>query len=139
MYNEILAAAKDADRDPDVRVVILTGAGTVFSAGQDQSHTAGRSPTSYVDFVITNYTAQNYLRTMSKPVIGRINGPAAGGGLTMALISCDIVVASTNARFGLREVQTGIVRTGNLNDQREQRFRAVFWQIVNSADYAIQR
>ncbi len=45
---------------------------------------------------------------MSKPVIGRINGPAAGGGLVMALITCDIAIASTNARFGLREVQTGI-------------------------------
>jgi len=42
-------------------------------------------------------------------------------------------------KANLVAMANGIVRTGNLNDQREQRFRAVFWQIVNSADYAIQR
>jgi len=42
-------------------------------------------------------------------------------------------------KANLVAMANGIVRTGNLNNQREQRFRAVFWQIVNSADYAIQR
>jgi enoyl-CoA hydratase/carnithine racemase len=63
---------------------------------------------SYKNYRRLNHTANGYLKTMPKPVIGRINGPAAGGGCLLALDACDIIIASTAARFGLREVNTGV-------------------------------
>lgn len=108
LYEELLAAAQDADRDPDIRVVILTGAGPVFSSGQDQRHTSEADVAAYARYGRANRTARTFLRTMSRPVIGRINGPAAGGGSLLALTACDITIASTTARFALREVNTSV-------------------------------
>jgi len=108
MYEEILAAAQAADRDPEVRAVILTGAGTVFCAGQDQSLTSKQDKVAYEHYNNVNYAAHAFLRRMRKPLVARVNGPAAGGGCIMALVTPDIVVASTTARFALREVSTGL-------------------------------
>lgn len=108
MYEEILAAAQTADQDPELRVVILTGAGTVFCAGQDHSVTSRQDTASYEHYNRVNFDAHAFLRKMRKPVVARVNGPAAGGGCILALVTPDIVVASTTARFALREVSTGL-------------------------------
>jgi 2-(1,2-epoxy-1,2-dihydrophenyl)acetyl-CoA isomerase len=108
MYEEILAAARAADGDADVRVVILTGAGTVFCAGQDNSATSKEDVGGYARYVEANRTANAFLRSMSRPVVARVNGPAAGGGCMMALQTADIVVASTAARFAVREISSGL-------------------------------
>ena len=108
MYEEILAAAKAADIDPAVRVVILTGAGTVFCAGQDNSATVSQDAGGYAYYEEVNRNTHMFLRTMSKPVIARVNGPAAGGGCIMALQTADIVVASSTARFAVREINSGL-------------------------------
>jgi 2-(1,2-epoxy-1,2-dihydrophenyl)acetyl-CoA isomerase len=108
MYEEILAAAMDADGDPAIRVVVLTGAGTVFCAGQDNSATSKEDVAGYKRYEQVNQDAHSFLRRMSKPVIARVNGPAAGGGCLLALNTSDIVVASTEARFALREVTAGL-------------------------------
>lgn len=108
MYEEILDAARTADRDAEVRVVILTGAGTVFCAGQDNSATSKEDTAGYARYEEMNQTAHAFLRRMSKPLIARVNGPAAGGGCLLALLTADIVVASSNARFALREVASGL-------------------------------
>lgn len=108
MYEEILAAAADADADAAVRVVVLTGAGTVFCAGQDNSATSKEDVAGYKRYEQVNQEAHAFLRRMSKPVIARVNGPAAGGGCLLALNTSDIVIASTEARFALREVTAGL-------------------------------
>jgi enoyl-CoA hydratase/carnithine racemase len=108
MYEEILAAAMDADGDAAVRVVVLTGAGTVFCAGQDNSATSKQDVTAYKRYEQVNQEAHAFLRRMGKPVIARVNGPAAGGGCLLALNTSDIVIASTEARFALREVTAGL-------------------------------
>lgn len=108
MYEEILDAAGAANRDPGVRVVILTGAGTVFCAGQDNSATSRQDAAGYARYEEVNRAAHSLLRTMSKPVVARVNGPAAGGGCLLALLTADIVVASTAARFSLREIANGL-------------------------------
>ncbi len=108
LYEELWAAARDADRDPAIRVVILTGAGTVFCAGQDNSASSKQDVAGYARYEEANRGAHAFLRSMSKPVIARVNGPAAGGGCLMALLSSDIVVASTAARFSLREIASGL-------------------------------
>jgi enoyl-CoA hydratase/carnithine racemase len=108
MYEEIFAVAQDADRDPEIRVVILTGAGPVFCAGQDQSLTSTLDKAAYEHYNTVNFATHAFLKKMGKPLVARVNGPAAGGGCLMALVTADIVVASTAARFAVREVATGL-------------------------------
>lgn len=108
MYEEIRAAAQDADGDGNVRAVVLTGAGTVFCAGQDNSATSRQDVTAYKRYEQVNQEAHAFLRKMTKPLIARVNGPAAGGGCLLALNTSDIVIASTEARFALREVASGL-------------------------------
>ncbi len=108
MYEEIHSGAQAAEQDAEVRVVILTGAGTAFCAGQDNSVTSQQGSAEYAHYDEVNRAAHAYLRSMSKPVVARVNGPAAGGGCILALATADIVVASTAARFALREVAAGL-------------------------------
>ena len=103
---DALAAAADAvDADPEARVMVLTGAGTAFSAGMDlqafsqgdRSRPAGRS----------RFPA----RPATKPAIAAVNGPAVAGGFELVL-ACDLAVAAESASFGLSEVQVGLFAAG---------------------------
>jgi methylglutaconyl-CoA hydratase len=90
---ELTAFAKGVPADGSVRVVILQGAGSVFSAGADVQVAAGM------------FLA---LDSVPVPVIGRIHGAALGGGSGLAAI-CDVVVATEDAVFGFTEVALGIL------------------------------
>jgi len=103
------AAAIRADRS--VRVVVMAGAGKMFSAGADVNWMAQT----------VNYTEEENLRDAAKlsamfaaldtlpiPVIGRIHGAALGGGAGLAAV-CDVVVASDETLFGFTEVKLGIL------------------------------
>ena len=99
MHQELRSALADA---AEARVVILTGAGRGFCAGQDlndRAVTAGERP---VDLGVTVETGWNPLITMltsmPQPIIARVNGVAAGAGANIAL-ACDIVVAARSAKF----------------------------------------
>jgi crotonobetainyl-CoA hydratase len=102
-------AIRAADADPDVRVIILTGAGDQsFSAGADlkalsrgeQVLAAGAGAEWSLGGFVNNVT--------SKPTIAAVNGTALGGGLELAL-ACDIIVAEEQAVFGLPEVKRGLI------------------------------
>lgn len=108
LYEELLSAAEEARRDSAVRVVVLTGAGTAFSAGQDHIEAAQLGAAGYARYDAANRAAREYFQQLSKPVVGRINGPAVGGACLLALLSCDITIAALSARFALREVHAGI-------------------------------
>jgi 2-(1,2-epoxy-1,2-dihydrophenyl)acetyl-CoA isomerase len=86
----------------DARVVVLTGAGRGFCAGQDLNDRAVTAEGQPVDLGMTVETSWNplirTLTTMPQPVIARVNGVAAGAGANVAL-ACDIVVAARSARF----------------------------------------
>lgn len=104
---EAMEAAIDRlEDDPDVWVGIIAGEGTVFSAGADlKAVSAGQAAglsTRKGGF------AGLARRERSKPLIAAVDGPALAGGCEIAL-SCDLVVASTNARFGLPEVKRSLV------------------------------
>ncbi len=108
--DELNKALSLADVNPNVRVIILTGAGEkAFVAGADIKEFAhfsieegrilsGRGHKLLFDFV----------ENMSKPVIAAVNGFALGGGLELAMC-CHIRVASENAKFGLPEVSLGVI------------------------------
>jgi len=100
----IAAAVDELDDAGDVRVLILTGAGGTFSAGMDlKGFLAGDNPT-----VPGRGFAGLVERPPAKPVIAAVEGYALAGGFEIAL-SCDLIVASETARFGLPEVRRGLV------------------------------
>jgi 2-(1,2-epoxy-1,2-dihydrophenyl)acetyl-CoA isomerase len=99
MKEALLAGLKEAGRDKSVRVVVLTGAGRAFSAGQDLKE---RQQADAADLGTELRLRYNPIvlavRRLEKPVIGAINGVAAGAGISVAL-ACDIRIASESASF----------------------------------------
>jgi enoyl-CoA hydratase/carnithine racemase len=125
MQKELIDAFDQADRDDDVRAIIVTGAGRGFCAGADLSsgadtfdRDARRGPVKrlangdvdYGDPNVRDGGGQVTLRIFKclKPVIGAINGAAVGIGVTMQL-AMDVRIASESARFGFVFSQRGIV------------------------------
>lgn len=100
----ITAALQELDESDDLAVGVLTGAGGTFSAGMDlKAFSAGERP------VVGDRGLGGLTRAeVRKPLIAAVEGWALGGGLELAL-SCDLIVAAENARFGLPEVKRGLV------------------------------
>lgn len=100
----------DADRDPEVRVVVLAGAGKSFSAGGDLAGMQAGLENINI-FVVGCKNGKRIMQAMidcDKPIVAKVHGDAVGLGATLALF-CDIVVASENARFGDPHVNVGLV------------------------------
>jgi enoyl-CoA hydratase/carnithine racemase len=105
MRQELARRVEEVNRDPEVRVVVVRGAGSLaFSAGSDIYETSGRTPVEKRDTV--EMEAPHLLRRCVKPVVAMIRGYALGGGLELAL-ACDLRLASETAQFGLPEVTLG--------------------------------
>ncbi|MCK4233754.1 enoyl-CoA hydratase/isomerase family protein [candidate division WOR-3 bacterium] len=111
MIEELFSVFEQVKADSNVRVVVLTGEGTCFCAGADLN---------WMKNVMTESFEENYkeslklaelfylIYSLPKPIIGRINGPAIGGGTGFVSV-CDMAVASTNAKFSFSEVRIGLV------------------------------
>jgi enoyl-CoA hydratase len=98
----------EAERDAGVRAVVLTGAGSrAFVAGADIAEYAAGDHQAFVRYQAESRRLFSWLDDFPKPVIGAVNGYALGGGFEIALC-CDLLVASTNARFGLPEGLLGL-------------------------------
>lgn len=111
-YEEIEHAAKDANSDPEVKVVILTAAGDkAFASGLDLKDVAGKSKEEMTNICTVSGAASSTLAAVEKPVIAAINGMALGGGLELALC-CDIRIAVEKARFSQPELGLGIIPGG---------------------------
>jgi enoyl-CoA hydratase len=106
---EMMAACIDevAGR-PDVRCVVLTGAGKYFMAGGDIKFIGTLESFVAERYVLRIQEVQDQLRRLPQPVIAALNGTALGGGLELAM-ACDIRVAAEGAAFGLPEVSLGII------------------------------
>jgi dehydration protein DpgD len=96
------------ERDPEVWIGILTGAGDkAFSAGNDLRYTAEHGM-NMVRAAETGFGGLTSRTTCWKPIIAAVNGYALGGGFEMAL-ACDVIVAAEHARVGLPEVRVGLM------------------------------
>ncbi|MFZ4604229.1 MAG: crotonase/enoyl-CoA hydratase family protein [Caulobacterales bacterium] len=93
--------------DPDVRVAILTGAGGIFCSGMDLKAFARGEK---IDGSGLPFSSQNRL-VLDKPLIAAVEGFCLAGGFEVAL-SCDLIVASEAAKFGLPEVKRGLIAAG---------------------------
>ncbi|MBI2824673.1 MAG: crotonase/enoyl-CoA hydratase family protein [Planctomycetia bacterium] len=111
MIEELRAAGRRLAADAQVRAVVLTGAGDHFCAGGDlkgmQQQAARSRQERIADATVLAETLAE-LNTLPRPVIGRINGSAFGGGLGLISI-CDIAIGVTTARFSMTEVRLGLV------------------------------
>jgi enoyl-CoA hydratase/carnithine racemase len=109
MYDALSSAIKAANADHDVDVICITGAGDAFTAGNDlQDFVASPPPVSLEVGPGGLFAA---LRSSEKPVIAAVNGMAVGIGTTM-LLHCDLVYATSRARFKLPFAAIGLVPEG---------------------------
>jgi enoyl-CoA hydratase len=109
VVSEILHVLEDVKNDENVRVVILTGAGEkAFSAGADIKSMAGMNALKARELSLMGETLCVGLENLEKPVVAALNGYALGGGLEVAM-SCDLRIASENARVGQTEVNIGLI------------------------------
>jgi enoyl-CoA hydratase len=111
MFAELAEVFGDIKQDPDVGVVILSGAGDrAFCAGADINflkQLAQTTPVAAKTFVEKNRLAFGAIAHLGKPVIAAVNGFALGGGCELAM-ACHIRIASDNARFGQPEINLGL-------------------------------
>ncbi|MEI3361139.1 MAG: enoyl-CoA hydratase-related protein, partial [Oscillospiraceae bacterium] len=108
-YDEIRDTFYALDRREDIKVVILTGAGKIFMAGNELSEFGEfmepSKCTVHYDRIRNAYLA---VKNCRYPVIGAINGSAAGAGCAFAGC-CDVLIAAQGAKFALSEIKVGII------------------------------
>jgi methylglutaconyl-CoA hydratase len=104
-------ALAQADADPAVRAVVLSGNGSCFSAGADLNWMRGMASASEQENREDSLRLARLMRTLqflSKPTIARVNGAAYGGGVGL-VACCDIAIGVDTAKFALSEVKLGLV------------------------------
>ncbi len=108
---EATAALETLGADPDVRVLVVTGAGATFSAGADLNWMQRMAKASADENRDDALRLAKLLRTLQffpKPTIARVNGSAYGGGVGL-IACCDIAIGVEGAKFALSEVKLGLV------------------------------
>jgi crotonobetainyl-CoA hydratase len=108
-HAELCRIWAELERDPDVRAIVVTGAGErAFCVGADMSESAAATTglTYWAGLDPNGFGGLSLRTTLDVPVIARVNGYALGGGMELVL-GCDIVVAAAHAQFGLTEPRVG--------------------------------
>jgi len=135
---ELLQALEDCDRAPDVRVVLLTGAGRAFCAGDDLRgmNDPGEPDRRYTDPIKQYVEGEGRwpliiarMRSLSKPVIAMINGHAHGAGFNLAL-GCDLRVIADTATMAIPFSRRGIATGTNLLQQFVGIGKAMEWALL---------
>ena len=108
MVTELRQALREAKRDPAVRVIVVTGAGSIFCAGADLNSFRRQQPE------LNRYFQRRQLADLfvdmtelGKPTVARVNGHALAAGIGL-VAACDLAVASDAAQFGMPEVNVGL-------------------------------
>ena len=110
MWYELHALCRTLEADPAVRAIVLTGAGRGFCAGADLESIGALADTTVEEFMrIQEHGASAIaaVKALPKPVIAAVNGPAAGGGLALAL-AADVRIAAPEAKFNVAFVRLGL-------------------------------
>ncbi len=107
LMNELGAALKAFDADPDIGCIIVTGNEKAFAAGAD---IASMAHFTFADTFGNDFITRNWetLRVIRKPVIAAVSGFALGGGCELAMM-CDFIIAADNAKFAQPEIKLGII------------------------------
>jgi 2-(1,2-epoxy-1,2-dihydrophenyl)acetyl-CoA isomerase len=125
--DDMLEALEGFAADPTVRTIVVTGAGRAFSSGADLKDPETMRPDGTVDVLTPLREAYNPLlmrvRTVEKPVIAAVNGPAVGIGCSLAL-ACDLIIAARSAYFLLAFVNIGLGLDGGASQSLPARVGA---------------
>lgn len=116
LYRELLAALAEAERDPEIRAVVLSGEGRAFCVGADMKEhgAAGRTLHQRREYLqLGNDVCEAILRS-PLPVVAAVNGYALGAGAEMA-VACDFMVMSEAAQIGFPEVSIGTCVGGGVS------------------------
>lgn len=97
-----------AANDPEVRCVMLTGAGSAFCSGGDVQAMGSRVPIALYDHMSGSRRMLECLSSIRKPVVAAVNGPAVGAGIGLAL-ACDVIVAARSAWFATAFSARGLI------------------------------
>ncbi|GAA5235931.1 enoyl-CoA hydratase/isomerase family protein [Verticiella sediminum] len=120
---EMVQALREVAQDDSVRVLVITGQGKAFCAGQDQNESAAMDAAASADRIDEFMALYREIRGLRKPIIARLNGVAAGSGLQIALLA-DLRIAAESARIGMTELNVGSTPiTGS----------ALLWEIAGQA------
>lgn len=106
MVGEIVSAAEEFDRDPQVKVILLSGHGKAFSAGADIDEMANDNPVGLE--LLNQFADWDRLSLVKKPIIGAVKSFVFGGGFELAL-SCDLLIAAGDTLFSFPEVTLGVM------------------------------
>lgn len=103
---ELVAELERLDRDPAIRVIILTGNDKAFAAGADINEMAEESAISIMQK--DQFAVWDRMRLIKKPIIGAVSGFVLGGGCEL-MMNCDLIIASETAVIGQPEVKLGVM------------------------------
>ena len=108
-HRQLLAALRSVEADTDIHCVVLTGAGEkAFVAGGDVDQLGAMDPQTALMRTRVIRQVFDAIRRNPVPVIGAVNGAALGSGMVIAAV-CDVVVAAETAKFGLPEINVGVM------------------------------
>ncbi len=109
VVEEIASAFENFERDPDIKVIIITGAeDKAFIAGADISEMQDMTPLQALEFASKGQKTLEAMEKSDKIVIAAINGYALGGGLELSM-ACDVRIASATAKMGQPEITIGVI------------------------------
>jgi len=111
LWLDVQAALEDAQNDPEIKVLVVTGEGRAFSTGADLKESKTRTIEAYRDYLEELQEASRKIIRFEKPTIAAINGYALGSGYELAL-ACDIRIAAWEAQIGSPEAKVTSSITG---------------------------
>jgi enoyl-CoA hydratase len=106
LMQELVDCFLSLDKNPEVRVIILTGNDRAFAAGADIAQMVAATPVDQIND--QRFRTWEMLRLITKPVIAAVNGFALGGGCELAM-SCDLIIAGDEAKFSQPEIKIGTI------------------------------
>ncbi|MGH8934454.1 MAG: enoyl-CoA hydratase [Egibacteraceae bacterium] len=107
LMREVIDALRTASRSPDARVVVVEGAGAVFSAGHDLSEMVERDLGFYTELFDVCTQMMEMIHRIPQPVIAKVHGVATAAGCQL-VAACDLAVAEAGARFATPGVRIGL-------------------------------
>jgi enoyl-CoA hydratase len=111
LWVDFQVALEDVKKDPDMKVLIVTGEGRAFSTGADLKESKNRTVEQYRDYLVELQETSRKIIRFEKPTIAAINGYALGSGYELAL-ACDIRIAAEEAQIGSPEARVTSSVTG---------------------------
>nr|WP_201715014.1 enoyl-CoA hydratase [Rossellomorea arthrocnemi] len=111
MLNGMITALEEAERNQEIRAIVIRGAGRSFSAGGDVKTMGSATPAQVYEHIGILNSCIKAIKEIEKPVIATVHGFAAGAGFNLAL-ACDVLIASESSQFAMSFSKVGLISDG---------------------------